>query len=167
VLFLRSNLGLAAIAGAAAYVVGQSLATVARCTLGWTTNHLGDRRGAQWGLALASVGLFVEASAQGSAPAAIGLGVAAVGVSVYWPLLLAFASRGNPRPGLVVGGLSACGYVGFLAGPPIVGWIAEATDLRWGIAALAAIALAGALIRIRAVADLSPAATPPADDFAR
>jgi MFS family permease len=167
VLFLRSNLGLAAIAGAAAYVVGQSLATVARCTLGWTTDHLGDRRGAQWGLAVASVGLFVEASAQGSAPAAIGLGVAAVGVSVYWPLLLAFASRGNQRPGVVVGGLSACGYVGFLAGPPIVGWIAEASDLRWGIAALAAMALAGALIRIRVVADVSPAATPPADDFAR
>jgi MFS family permease len=155
VLFLRSNLGLAAIAGAFAYVVGQSLATLARCTLGWTTNHLGDRRGAQWGLAVASVGLFVEASAQNSAPAAIGLGVAAVGVSVYWPLLLAFASRGSSRPGLVVGGLSACGYVGFLAGPPVVGWIAQSADLRWGIGLLAAAALAGSLIRIRAPRSLA------------
>ena len=149
VLFLRANLGLAAIAGAAAYVVGQGLATGARCSLGWTTSHLGDRRGAQWGLALAGAGLFVEATANNNALAAVGLGAAAVGVSVYWPLLLAFASRGNSRPGLVVGGLSACGYVGFLAGPPVVGWIAEATNLRWGIGALAATALAGAVIRIR------------------
>jgi MFS family permease len=50
----------------------------------------------------------------------------------------------------VVGGLSACGYVGFLAGPPVVGWIAQATDLRWGIGVLAAAAFAGAVVRIRA-----------------
>ncbi|HEX2382052.1 MAG TPA: MFS transporter, partial [Acidimicrobiales bacterium] len=85
VLFLRANLGLAAVAGAAAYVAGQALATFARCTLGWTTNHLGDRRGAQWGLALAGAGLFVEATANTGAAAAVGLGLAAVGVSVYWP----------------------------------------------------------------------------------
>jgi fucose permease len=150
VLFLRANLGLAAIAGAAAYVGGQGLATVARCTLGWTTDRLGDRRGAQWGLALAGAGLFLEVASRSGVTAAVGLGVAAVGVSVYWPLLLAFASRGNSRPGLVVGGLSACGYVGFLAGPPLVGWIAQATDLRWGIAALATVALIGAVVKIRA-----------------
>jgi len=150
VLFLRANLGLAAVAGAAAYVAGQGLATGARCSLGWMTSHLGDRRGAQWGLALAGAGLLLEATANNNALAAVGLGAAAVGVSVYWPLLLAFASRGNNRPGLVVGGLSACGYVGFLAGPPVVGWIAQATDLRWGIGALAATALVGAVIRIRA-----------------
>jgi MFS family permease len=150
VLFLRASLGLAAIAGAAAYVAGQGLATVARCSLGWTTTHLGDRRGAQWGLALAGVGLAIEATANNDVLAAVGLGAAAVGVSVYWPLLLAFASRGNSRPGLVVGGLSACGYVGFLAGPPVVGWIAQSADLRWGIGALAAAALAGATIRIHA-----------------
>jgi MFS family permease len=150
VLFLRANLGLAAVAGAAAYVAGQALATFARCTLGWTTDHLGDRRGAQWGLALAGVGLFLEATANSGAAAAVGLGLAAVGVSVYWPLLLAYASRGSNRPGLVVGGLSACGYVGFLAGPPVVGWIAQASSLRWGIGALATAALVGAVVKIRA-----------------
>ena len=102
------------------------------------------------GSRLAGAGLFLEVASHSGVTAAVGLGVAAVGVSVYWPLLLAFASRGNSRPGLVVGGLSACGYVGFLAGPPLVGWIAQATDLRWGIAALATVALIGAVVRIRA-----------------
>jgi MFS family permease len=124
------------------------------------TSHLGDRRGAQWGLALAGAGLLLEATANNNALAAVGLGAAAVGVSVYWPLLLAFASRGNNRPGLVVGGLSACGYVGFLAGPPVVGWIAQATDLHWGIGALAVTALAGAVIRIRAPRPLGVAVEP-------
>lgn len=150
VLFLRSRLGLAAIAGAAAYVAGQALATAARSTLGWTAEHLGDRRGAQWGLALAGGGLLLEAVSTNSIPAAVGLGAAAVGAAVYWPLLLAFASRGEPRPGLVVGGLSACGYVGFLAGPPLVGWVAQATDLRFGVGALALAAFVGSAIRVRA-----------------
>jgi MFS family permease len=94
--------------------------------------------------------LLLEAVSNSGWPAAIGLGAAAVGSAVYWPLLLAFASRGSDRPGLVVGGLSAAGYVGFLAGPPVVGWVAQATSLRWGLALLGAAALAGACARLRA-----------------
>ena len=149
VLFLRGNLGLAVVAGAGAYVAGQTLATTARCTLGWTAEHVGERRGAQLGLALAGAGLIIEAASTSSWPAAIGLGLAAVGSAVYWPLLLAYASQGSERPGIVVGGLSAAGYVGFLAGPPVVGWVAQATDLRWGLIVLGFAALAGACARLR------------------
>jgi len=150
VLFLRAHIGLAVAAGAGAYVAGQLLATIARYTLGWTAEHVGERRGAQFGLGLAGVGLLVEATSTSSGLAAAGLGAAAVGSAIYWPLLLAFASRGSDRPGLVVGGLSAAGYVGFLAGPPLVGWIAELIGLRWGLAVLGAASLAGALVRLRA-----------------
>jgi MFS family permease len=73
-------------------------------------------------------------------------------------LLLAFASRGGERPGLVVGGLSAAGYVGFLAGPPVVGWVAQLTDLRWGLAFLGAASLAGAAVRLRVPAAATPTA---------
>jgi MFS family permease len=156
VLFLRAHLGLAVAAGAGAYVVGQALATTARSTLGWTAEHVGERRGAQLGLGLAGVGLLIEATATSSWLAAAGLGAAAVGAAVYWPLLLAFASRGGERPGLVVGGLSAAGYVGFLAGPPVVGWVAQLTDLRWGLAFLGAASLAGAAVRLRVPAAATP-----------
>ena len=149
VLFLRAHLGLAVAAGAGAYVGGQLLATVARVTLGWTTDHVGERRGAQLGLAVAGGGLLLEATSNASVPAAIGLGLAAVGSAVYWPLLLAYASQGSDRPGIVVGGLSAAGYVGFLAGPPMVGWVAQATDLRWGLGVLGAVAIVGSVMRLR------------------
>src|SRR5207248_9830834 len=82
VLFLRAHLGLAVAAGAGAYVGGQTLATIARSTLGWTTDHVGERRGAQLGLALAGAGLLLEATASSSWPAAVGLGLAAVGSAV-------------------------------------------------------------------------------------
>jgi fucose permease len=148
VTFLRSQLGLAVVAGAGAYVVGAALATTARSTLGWTATHLGARRAAQVGLGVAGVGLVVEAVAGNPVVAGAGLAAGALGVSVYWPLLLSHASQGAERPGLVVGGLSACGYVGFLAGPPAVGWVSQATDLRWGVALLGIAALAGSLVRL-------------------
>jgi len=156
VLFLRAHFGLAVAAGAGAYVVGQALATTARSTLGWTAEHVGERRGAQLGLALGGIGLLIEATSTSSWLAAAGLGAAAVGAAVYWPLLLAYASRGGERPGLVVGGLSAAGYVGFLAGPPVVGWVAQATDLRWGLALLGAASLVGACLRLREPVLLGP-----------
>ena len=93
--------------------------------------------------------MVLEAVSNSSWPAAVGLGLAAVGSAVYWPLLLAFASQGSDRPGIVVGGLSAAGYVGFLAGPPAVGWVAQVTDLRWGLGALGAAAFVGSLIRLQ------------------
>lgn len=167
--FLRSQLGVLAVAGAVAYVGGQALATTARATLGWTAARIGERRGAQLGLGLAAVGLVVEATSSAAGPAAVGLAAAAVGVAVYWPLLLAHASQGSDRPGLVVGGLSAMGYVGFLAGPPLVGWVSDVVDPRWGLSMLALAAAVGALLPVRSVAGgaLSPAAGSPAGGSAR
>jgi MFS family permease len=137
-LFLRSRLGVAAMAGATAYVIGQVLATVARTTLGWSAERIGERRGARLGLALAGAGLLLEAASSTPALAGLGLAVAAIGSAVYWPLLLAHAGEGSERPGLVVGGVSAAGYLGFLAGPPLIGLISDAAGLRVGLICLAA-----------------------------
>src|SRR5207237_5748858 len=66
-----------------------------------------------------------------------GLFMVAAGVSVVWPLLLAHATRARERPGLVVGGVSAVGYLGFVIGPSVVGWTAAAFGLRGGLVILA------------------------------
>jgi MFS family permease len=159
VLFLRSRLEVAAVAGAGAYVVGQALATTARATLGRIAGWMGERRAAQAGLTLAGAGLLLEAVSTHPVPASIGLAAAAIGSAVYWPLLLAHASAGSERPGLVVGGLSAAGYVGFLAGPPIVGWVSNAADLRWGLAVLGSAALVGAVLPLRERVSPAPQAS--------
>ena len=54
-----------------------------------------------------------------------------IGLSVVYPLV--FSAAGNhptlPR-GRAVAGTATVGYTGFLAGPPILGWFAEATSMR-------------------------------------
>lgn len=165
VLYLRDRLDVAVLAGAGAYVLGQAMATTTRFALGSERagGHLGGPRPARLGLVVAAAGLALEAATDLSLVAAAGLALASVGAATYWPLLSAVATRAADRPGLAVGGVSAAGYLGFLAGPPIVGAIAEGAGLRAGVLALAAAGGAAAAVPLGAVARrLAARATPAA-----
>jgi len=140
VLFLRARLAAGVLLGAGAYVVGQSLATGARAGLGPSAGRIASGRAPAYGAGLAAAGLSLEAVAPGAVPAAVGLAAAAVGISVCWPLLIARAGGDAERPGPAVGGVTAAGYLGFVAGPPIIGWIAGGAGLRVALGALALVA---------------------------
>jgi MFS family permease len=146
VLFLRSQISAGVLVGAAAYVAGQGLATAGRAGLGPSVGALGGTRGAAAGGGLAAIGLVTEAVAPNTVVAVIGLVLAALGVSMCWPLLVSAVGDVFERPAVAVGGLTAAGYVGIVAGPPLVGAISGVAGLRAGLLALAAIAAAAALI---------------------
>jgi len=151
VLFLRSKLAIGVLAGAAAYVAGQALATTARASAGGLARGIHSGRGASLGAILAGAGLLTEALSPVAVVAGMGLAAAAVGISMCWPLFLAEATAGEERPALLVGGITAAGYVGFVAGPPVVGWVSSAWGLKVGLVLLAGAAVAcGALPRRRA-----------------
>jgi MFS family permease len=148
VLYLRDQLGVAALAGAGAYVIGQLLATTTRYALGGPSAEragvqLRGSGAARMGLAVAGIGLAIEVLAGRAGVAALGLAVASMGVATYWPLLSAVAVQLSDRPGLAVGGVTAAGYLGFLAGPPLVGLVADNWGLEAGVFALV-VAAAGA-----------------------
>jgi len=52
---------------------------------------------------------------------------------------------GNMPPSIALAGVSGISYLGFLLGPPIIGFIAELTDLRFSFAV---ISIMGLLIAI-------------------
>jgi len=137
VLVLRQRLDVGVLVGAAAYLMGAAVATVARITLGPAAGALGAQRGVGLGAGLATLGLVLLAVAP-TAGAVVGLVLAAAGISVCWPLLISHASAGFERPGLVVGGVTAIGYLGFVVGPPLVGWLARGLGLRHALLVLAA-----------------------------
>ena len=141
ILYLRSHLGLGVLAGVSAYVVGESLATLTRIVGGPVVGGLGTRRAVMLGALLAAGGITLEALCGNAGIAAAGLAAAAVGISVVWPLLLADVNNQAEHPALAIGGVTACGYLGMVAGPPIVGVLSGLFGLRVGLLVLAGIAL--------------------------
>ncbi|MEU9045010.1 MULTISPECIES: MFS transporter [unclassified Kitasatospora] len=112
---------------------------------GWRT-RFGDGRIVRTGSLLAGLGLALALLAGGTVPtllgfACVGLGVAAVTPCVY----VAAARRGADALSLV----AAMGTTGLLAGPAVIGFIAGATSLLWGMAAVAASAAVVSLCATR------------------
>ncbi len=145
--FLQSIL--VEILGARHIVVGYDF-TYGRDRAGTTESlrAFGAARGIGVGSGLAAAGLVLVGVAPAPA-AAVGLALAATGVSVCWPMLLAYASQGRERPAGVVSGVTATGYIGFVVGPALIGGLAEGLGLRAAVIALAVVAAGVALAPAR------------------
>ncbi len=134
---IRDSLAGSAALGAVAYAVFSVAMGSGRL--------LADRLWARWGAsgllrrsgALASVG-FAAGLAAGTVPAAIA-GFAALGLGLAGVIPTLFRS-GAEQPGVSTGpalaAVSSLGYLGFLAGPPIIGGLAQLTSLRLGCGVL-------------------------------
>lgn len=123
------------------------------------TDRVGGVATLRWGMALAAAGLLVGGVVDHPAPFALGLLVAGVGASGFFPL--AFAAAGNTAgvaPGTGAATVSLAARLGFLAEPVVVGTVAELVGLRWAFVLVAATAGALALAAGRV---LRPGAGPP------
>ncbi|PWC51124.1 MFS transporter [Azospirillum sp. TSA6c] len=90
----------------------------------------------------------------GGAPvlAMVGFGLTGIGLSNIVPVLFSTAgSVDSGHPDHAVAAVSTMGYAGVLAGPPLVGFIAEATSLATAFAMIALLALGMAAAAARAV----------------
>jgi MFS family permease len=103
---------------------------------------LGDRLAATFGPVtlvrigglLSAVGLF--AAIFTTQPLVVLAGFAAVGAGLANVIPLAFSAAGKFQQlpaGVGIAGVAAIGYAGFLAGPPLIGLVAEITSLRTGL----------------------------------
>lgn len=85
----------------------------------------------RYGGALAAIGLGIAVLVNEPVVMLFGFGSVGLGLSVAYPLV--FSAAGNhptlPR-GQAVASVATLGYAGFLAGPPLLGWLAEPTSLR-------------------------------------
>ncbi|TDT39915.1 putative MFS family arabinose efflux permease [Streptomyces sp. BK208] len=112
---------------------------------GWRSRW-GDGRVVLLGSAVAGTGLAVALVSGGIAPALAGFACMGLGIAAVTPCVYAAAARqGSDALTLV----AAMGTTGLLAGPPLIGFIAGASDLAWGMGAVAASAGAVALCSTR------------------
>ncbi|MFJ6074134.1 MFS transporter [Streptomyces sp. NPDC093065] len=112
---------------------------------GWRSRW-GDGRVVLLGSAVAGTGLAVALVSGGVAPALAGFACMGLGIAAVTPCVYAAAARqGSDALTLV----AAMGTTGLLAGPPLIGFIAGASSLAWGMGAVAASAGAVALCSTR------------------
>ena len=109
----------------------------------WLELRVGDRRLLSVGALVGSGGLLLAAVAPAVPLALLGFAIGGAGVSVAAPTLFGAAGRGasEAERGSAVASVTTISYLGFLVGPPLIGAVSGATDLRVGIGLLAGISL--------------------------
>ena len=155
--YLSSVLGSSDGIAAAGYAVFSAAMTIGRLSGDWLTVRVGRVRIVRTGALLAAAGLSA-ALLIGTVPAAlVGFVCVGAGFSVAVPLVFSAAGRLDSRsagPGLAA--VTTAGYLGFLAGPPVIGFAAQAFTLPLALALIVALAVVGAVLAgFVAVADSS------------
>jgi MFS family permease len=129
------------------------------------TLRIGRTATIRYGGALAAAGLSFALLAHSPYWALLGFGAAGAGFSSIIPLVFAAGGRiPGVSEGAGVATVSGLGYLGFLVGPPAIGFLSELTNLRVGLSLLVLLSVAAAcLVSIvvrSAPADANPLADP-------
>ncbi|MER5526209.1 MFS transporter [Streptomyces sp. NPDC002677] len=137
-LYLREVANASAELAPAGIAVVSGMMVVARLFAdGWRTRW-GDGRVVLSGSALAAAGLAFALVSGGVTAALIGFACVGLGCAAVTPCVyVAAAKQGSEALALV----AATGTTGLLAGPPLIGFVANSSSLVWGLAVVAAAAL--------------------------
>ncbi|QHV94122.1 MFS transporter [Spirosoma endbachense] len=106
---------------------------------------IGSKRWLQIGGLLAAFGLFFAIALPYPATALIGFAILGAGCSLGAPILYAASMRvpGIP-PAAGLATFATFSFIGFLAGPPVIGFVAEAFGLYYGLGFVAVVLLISA-----------------------
>ena len=133
--YLRNVIGTGPGMAAAGFAAFSLMMTLGRAVGDALTLKLGAVRLTRLGGALAMLGVASALASSHWLPVVLGIGAVGAGLSIIFPIVLSAAAR---TPGLVPGAsiamVSMCGYSGLLAGPPLIGAVANVASLRGGLA---------------------------------
>lgn len=118
----------------------------------WLTTRFGPRRMLQVSGGLTAAGLLIAVLLPYFGTAIFGFLLVGAGVSSVVPLVYSAAGRSKLlSPGMALATVSTIGYLGFLTGPPLIGFIAQASSLSISFSVIAlmglCIAVMGSKIR--------------------
>jgi len=123
----------------AAFAVAMALARFAADPL---RTRLGNVALVRGGSLLAAAGLGIALVVHEPAAAIAGFALLGLGLAPVVPIAFSAAGELDPRAtGRLVGRVATIGYVGSVAGPIMIGWLAEATSLRISLGLVVLLAL--------------------------
>ena len=162
-LYLRQDLGTSAAVAALAFAFFTGGMTVGRVFGDWINGHLGPVAVLRWGALLTGVPLAAMLLIGAPAAALAGFFVIGLGVANGVPLMFSAAGRQpDTPPGPGIAAVSSLGSLGFLAGPPFIGVLADAISLPWALATLILGAIAVFALARRAAGHTLPEPAPAA-----
>jgi MFS family permease len=113
----------------------------------WVAFRLGMKTMLQLSGLLTATGLFMAVIFPQLITATIGFLIVGAGVSSIIPMIYSAAGKSKQMsPGVAIAAVSTIGYLGFLFGPPFIGFIAQATSLRISFSLIAVMGTMIALI---------------------
>ncbi len=143
-LHLREDAGASGFVAGLGFVLAQTGMVVGRATGDRVVDRLGPRTVATGGTLLAAVSMTVAALATTPWLVILGFGLSGVGVATLFPLGLSAAGEvPGVRSGDGIAIVSLVARAGFLVGPPLIGIVADALDLRAGLLVVVVAALVG------------------------
>ncbi len=131
--FLANEVGTGEATAAAGLAAFSLTMAVGRLFGDRLNERLGAVRLARAGGALAALGIGTAIVTDVTAVALVGFAGAGFGLAALFPLALRAAAARGEVEGPSVAAVTASGYLGFLAGPPVIGGLAELAGLRAGL----------------------------------
>jgi len=108
----------------------------------WLVTKFGVKKVLQWSGTVIASGLLLAVLFPNIITATAGFLFVGFGVSSVVPIAYGLAGRSNTMsPGMALSAVSTIGFLGFLIGPPMIGFIAEASSLRISFALIALLGL--------------------------
>jgi fucose permease len=129
--YLRNSLDTSAAYAAAGYAVFSSTMALGRLTGDRLTAEFGPATLVRAGGGVVAIGLGLALILGRPAATLVGFACVGAGLSFMFPIVLSAAGRvRGVAPELALAAVTSVGYTGFLAGPPLIGLVAQVTSLR-------------------------------------
>ena len=145
--YLRDVAGASAGLAASGYAAFSIMMALGRVVGDHLTARLGAARMVGFGAMLAAAGVALSLVDPTTTAIAIGFGAVGAGLATAFPSVLTAASRvPGTTPGDGIAAVATLGYFGLLAGPPLIGFVAQLTSLRVGMGTVGLACLVTALM---------------------
>lgn len=117
----------------------------------WFAHRYGLKRILQVSGSLTAVGLLIAVVFPYLPSAIVGFLLVGFGVSSVVPMVYSAAGKSETMsPGVALAAVSTIGFIGFLIGPPVIGFIAGASSLRYSFTLIAAMGLSVVVLATKA-----------------
>lgn len=144
-IYLNGELHTGAALAATGYAAFSIMMAIGRGVGDQLTSHVGVRNMVRLGGLIAAIGLTIALVVSWIPIALVGFGLVGVGLSVTFPLTLSAAGRTSKQAsGTAIAAVATCGYFGFLVGPPVIGFAADAVSLRVALGFVVVLSLCAA-----------------------